>query len=1080
MAYSNSRGRSRAARNPDPSSPHVPIMAFTAVAAVAMTVFRLPGMAVLASGLFCAAKSARPPLMAGKDVFKRPAPQGRKDERRYISYRKAKLWFQSFADLSPTGPVFPAALGAGLLAGAMQRTFLCGLLQTLGTAVCLMAWWARSGRTYGEPHAARRDVPWARKQVRPVLLWTSCAAAAGLMLWAVCDSIALGLALPCLAAPAAMIPALRAARRQFERDRAAAGLICGWIEQADQPPAKTPPVRVTGTKRGRAGEWLFVLEVAQTREWVAQTARDALSPQAGRAGLEPSFVLDGRPGHVIASLTPLDEPDGATIAADPTGLEARCDAETARLGFNYATFPGSSHLVQVGERDGRPAAFAWSLKGPQPDWTRVRADWLRGSHDGRLGDWGTLIDLNMLVDPAFDHGWVWAGDRDSIDFDDRAAGRWRTAAFSATTDTKRYLDLVERNEADIDTWQNALDGHRLPVPVSFAYDMEETLEADGWAVTVLPLGVDQRGGYSAMDYMKIDLRPAMGDSTVADIVAMPNPAGGMFTRWMRLVVSSPSVNPSMPTSLDGLAGSGQAEALLAQTLATRAFATALKHPALVGQPRQMLRHGSLWRIPVQLTGGVTAADARRAQPALQSLMGATVALWQWMDASHVVLWAGAERPAGRDAWASQRDWQSATRLAMSDAWATAKAVTRDGRTLETLDFRPDAGDLWRAEFRIPQGLSREAVEERADEFAQYAGFAFAKVVPGDGSDMLAMLLCDHDPLPPLARPDWNLLDPKGRDLPFGVLADGSTAWWRPARTPHLLASGATRSGKSSVSMTLVEGALRRGWTVCVADPSKGANDFKPIESKLSAFCPDLATTVALFDWAVSEMKRRKRLVARYASGDLLHLPADVRPDPVFIQIDEFNSLLSRAARPLANPNGDPEIDNANARTGWETGQRVRIAKDIADIATQGGSNGMMLLLAAQQLHAGDMDAMGGQASTVRAQLGRVFLGSGEAAGNVTGGHLREAHRLIANATANGAMPKGRGVYEELGGDLNMMQCWFSGTSDEYARECADLPDRTPIDLKPFMPAPPRRIGVMDEPAAEATVTADAGDDEWVL
>ena len=103
-----------------------------------------------------------------------------------------------------------------------------------------------------------------------------------------------------------------------------------------------------------------------------------------------------------------------------------------------------------------------------------------------------------------------------------------------------------------------------------------------------------------------------------------------------------------------------------------------------------------------------------------------------------------------------------------------------------------------------------------------------------------------------------------------------------------------------MSVTLVCAALRLGFQVAVADPSKGANDFRPIKDHLVAFCDTLPDTYALAQWMVAEMHRRVALIKANGGGDLFDLPADIRPAPLLVQIDEFNSLLGKSGGKLDN------------------------------------------------------------------------------------------------------------------------------------------------------------------------------------
>lgn len=1082
MAYRQQRSRSPR-RDEERPSPHPLVMAGGVALAVLAALLRLPWALPLAILFPAAGSVARGPVKpTGRDPYGRPAPAPGMEEKQDKAARRARLWCPRVTDmLDPRRPRMAFGLGLGLLTGWLCRAPWLGVVQavSLTVFVCLTAERSRGGD--GPYRVKRRAVTWSKRQARPSLILAGVGLLAALTGWAL-GAPAWLFGLPFLLAPLPAWRAVKGAGAAYRADRDSERMLSGWIDASHSLKVAAPPTWLSDTKLGAHGERLFRLRVGGRQAWVDKSVRDAIRPAAQADGYDIAFTLEedaDHPNDVWVDVAPMDRPDPKALAADPVGMVVRCDMEDARLGFNYSCWPAHCKLDQVGTVDGKPAAFKWTILGPQPDWTRVRLDWLRGSTDGELGDWGTLIGVHMLVDPSFAFGWVWVGDRKAIDFDDQAASKWFNHDFSATRSAAHYLDLIDRWGADESAWDTALDGGKLPVPAAFYYDNEQTLEADdGWTLTAMPVALPGKGSYQALDYMALDVRPSMGDATVADALPMRNPRdNGWFTRYFTWVRSDPAFQPAIPAALRDLKGDGPAETLMARVIVSRACASALKRPALVGDPVQAAgpdADWTMWRVPISLTGGVTAADARKAQVRLQALAGADVAWWRWLDAGTVELWAGDRFCDDEDEWEDPDDYRTALRLRLSAAWAAAKAVAPDGRTPEAMDITPAPGGLTRVGFDIPTGLSRESVEALMDDFAANAGYSYVAPVT---ATRFTLLLGTHDPLPDRAPSDWTLLKPGTRVLPFGVQADGRPAVWDPAVTPHLLAAGTTGSGKSSVSVTLVCAALRLGFQVAVADPSKGANDFRPIQDHLVAFCDTLPDTYALAQWMVSEMHRRVALIKANGGGDLFDLPADIRPAPLLVQIDEFNSLLGRSGGKLDNALGDPDIDNANARIDWENGLRSTIGNDISQILTQARSAGIMLLLGAQKLRAEDVKSM---SRAALGMLGRVFLGLADnTAGNISQANVREANRLLRQAAKTGGMPKGRGLYEPLGGQVRMVQCWWSGAGQELADACEGLPRPAQIDLSRFRPPQPRTVGVAapvpDDTPVEA---AQASEEDW--
>ena len=1083
MAYRQQRNRNRARQGDQTPSPHPAVFAGTLLLAVLAAVLRLPWAVVLAVGLPVAGSVARGPAKpTGRDPYGRPAPAPGLEAKQDASARRARLWCPAVRDvLDPRRPRMAAGLGLGLLTGWVCRAPWMGWLQALGLMVVFSLVGERLRGGDGPYRVKQRAVVWSKKQAPLSVGLAVLGLAAALAGWALGGPVWL-FGLPLTLAPTPAWKAWRGARRAWRVDRESERMLSGWIASSPALKIAAPPTWLSGTKLGAHGERLFRLRVGGRQAWVDKSVRDAIRPAAQADGYDIAFTLEedkNHPGDVWVDIAPMEVPDPAALAADPVGMVVRCDMEDARLGFNYSCWPAHCRLDQVGTAEDKPAAFKWTIVGPQPDWTRVRLDWLRGSTDGELGDWGTLIGVHMLVDPSFGFGWVWVGDRKAIRFDDRTASKWFHHDFSATRSTDHYLDLIERWGADESAWDAALDGGKLPVPAAFYYDNEQTLQAaDGWTLTGMPVALPSKGSYQALDYMALNVRPSMGDATVADALPMRNPRdNGWFTRYFTFVRSDPAFQPAIPAALRDLTGDGPAETLMARVIVSRACAAALKRPALVGDPVQLAAPDAdwtMWRVPISLTGGVTAADARKAQVRLQALAGADVAWWRWLDAGTVELWAGDRFCDDEDEWDDPDDYRTALQLRLSAAWAAAKTVGPDGRTPEPVDISPAPGGLIRVAFDIPTGLSRESVETAMDDFAANAGYSYVAPVT---ADRFTLLLGTHDPLPDRVSADWTLLEPGSRVLPFGVQADGTPAAWDPAVTPHLLAAGTTGSGKSSVSVTLVCAALRLGFQVAVADPSKGANDFRPIKDHLVAFCDTLPDTYALAQWMVAEMHRRVALIKANGGGDLFDLPADIRPAPLLVQIDEFNSLLGRSGGKLDNALGDPDIDNANARIDWENGLRATIGNDISQILTQARSAGIMLLLGAQKLRAEDVKSM---SRAALGMLGRVFLGLADnTAGNISQANVREANRLLRQAAKSGGMPKGRGLYEPLGGQVRMVQCWWSGAGAELAAACEGLPRPERLDLSRFRPPEPRTVGVSAPVPSDTPVEAEqAADEDW--
>lgn len=1051
--------------------------------AVIATLFGLPGGLILPAGYLIARMTARGVEYDSKDPWGRACPTDSKGD---ASYRRAKHWLDDPNVLLPSSA--DSAVSAGLAClTALPVHGWWQLAQILGVYMWLQAFWAErrdrtltpEGRNLG---VRQRRVKWAKTQTGAIVRHMLPGIPVGVIAAAASGLIPLAFAPPLLLAALPMRGAHRQAKRQADLDAKAARLVWGWID--DKAVTKGRPGTVMDTERGEHGEYAFAMTTPSgAREWATQNTALAFAPHAQSDGMEIGFALDGMDERrVRVAIAPTDMPELSDLMDDPVGLAARMLIDEVRVGACYSATPGRvTGLKACATRDGHTVLYSFDVQGTNADWSNIDGDWLKGSTDPKFGDWMGAAGLTILADPS-GHGWVALDDQwRSMDFDEKACRplRWAKAQTPRSDpSTAAYLETLQRTKQEKAKWSTAASAFKLSPPVTLRYSDEREYRSDaGWTLTRLPMTLSGDGS-DATAWLKADFRPVFGDSLVADI--LPTRSGsGWSRRIIDYIHAGRAGNTSMPDALRDLNGNGQAERLLARVLVSRAFANTLKKPAFVSEPRQCLRDGrdTLWRVDVELFGGMTTADARKGEGRVRALAGADVALWEWVDDSHVTLWAGSAIPADVSAWTMPRLYAKAMTLRLSQCWAQAGAVTRDGRSITTVELGPGPNRMVRAVFSLPGGLSEEKADAATSTFLNAAGYGYMKPFDVDEPGRFGLLLAEHDPLPERLDADWSLLDRSHpRRIPFGLKDDGSPAVWDVSKTPHLLASGTTGSGKSSVSVTCTLAMLKMGWRVAVTDPSKGANDFRPIRDRLIAFEDSLEGCYALLQWAEGEMKRRARLIKEYGGGDFTTLPDDVRPAPLMVFIDETNSLLGEDEKALPNPNDDPELENANIMLKWRNGLRHNIGLRLSHLLTQSRSAGIAVLLGAQQLKAGSLNALPA-ASTCKEMLGRVFLGNGETAGNISTAHVREANRMLRQA---GSMPKGRGLYEPMGGGLDMVQCWWSGMGGELAANAADVPVVEPVDLSEYMPPKPDVVGAVDEPVEETVEATLSFGDGFVL
>ncbi|MFD9595574.1 FtsK/SpoIIIE domain-containing protein [Kitasatospora sp. NPDC059973] len=205
-----------------------------------------------------------------------------------------------------------------------------------------------------------------------------------------------------------------------------------------------------------------------------------------------------------------------------------------------------------------------------------------------------------------------------------------------------------------------------------------------------------------------------------------------------------------------------------------------------------------------------------------------------------------------------------------------------------------------------------------------------------------------------------------RRLPSGdllvpvALRDDGTAFVRDYRTiPHCLTLGATLTGKSVYMRNLVTGLARRKVALVGIDCKLGVEQ-APFATRLSALATNPEQASALLDKLVGEMEARYDLIRDHQgitgsvsddeiTSDIWGLPADLRPVPVVLVVDEVAELFLVATRK-------------------EEDRRDHMVTQLIRLAQLGRAAGMFLEVCGQRFGS----ELGKGATMLRAQLtGRV-------------------------------------------------------------------------------------------------------------
>lgn len=183
-------------------------------------------------------------------------------------------------------------------------------------------------------------------------------------------------------------------------------------------------------------------------------------------------------------------------------------------------------------------------------------------------------------------------------------------------------------------------------------------------------------------------------------------------------------------------------------------------------------------------------------------------------------------------------------------------------------------------------------------------------------------------------------------VPVGVREDGQP--WLLNAGRHQLVTGATQSGKSTLTVRLISELSRR--PVClVGIDCKAGMELSPFGPRLAALAMSRAEAVAAIEALLVVLGVRTGLCREYQVRSVWDLPASVRPAPVVIVVDEIAELFL-----AADKDGKAEA--------------VRCVTGLVRLAQLGAALGMFAWVAGQRFGSD----LGPGATLLRAQLaGRI-------------------------------------------------------------------------------------------------------------
>ncbi|MFH9891681.1 FtsK/SpoIIIE domain-containing protein [Streptomyces luteogriseus] len=341
----------------------------------------------------------------------------------------------------------------------------------------------------------------------------------------------------------------------------------------------------------------------------------------------------------------------------------------------------------------------------------------------------------------------------------------------------------------------------------------------------------------------------------------------------------------------------------------------------------------------------------------------------------------------------------------------------------------------RVTLRLPAGLEPADVIASSERLRHAWGVHSVTVVetkPG----FVELRMTGYDVLRQVRMP--RKARPHDMAVPVAVREDG-TAFERDYRkAPMALTLGANHSGKSMYQRNLIKGLAQLPVALVGVDCKRGVEQsaFAP---RLSALVTNPDDAASLLGVLVAAMEARFDLLSRHGVSDMWELPAEVRPVPVVVLVDEVAELF------LISSKKDEE-------------RRERIVTALIRLAQMARAIGIYLEICGQRFGSD----LGKGATMLRAQLtGRVVhrvndkqtaeMGLADVAPDA----VPAASMIPMNRPGTAVAADSSGGWSKIR-TPNTSRAEVVAVCREFAHLVPDLPFLDPF--RPHMPAPAPTAG----------------------
>lgn len=281
--------------------------------------------------------------------------------------------------------------------------------------------------------------------------------------------------------------------------------------------------------------------------------------------------------------------------------------------------------------------------------------------------------------------------------------------------------------------------------------------------------------------------------------------------------------------------------------------------------------------------------------------------------------------------------------------------------------------------------------------------------------------------------DWQMRIPVGQKL-----ADkgekNSLLCLDMADLPGVLGSGTAGGGKTVGVNAMIFGFLARGWEVAIGDVPHKAIDFdwvKPYVRDFGFGCSGPASTAAMVKHIYQEKDRRSALLAEHGAQKWQDLPAEVRPKPIVIIIDELQGLYTMETVPKIRDKDHPLVVAAE-----QSNYEVEVLKSaVKKIPAELRFAGIRILLWTQQAQANT-----GIEPSLKANLASRFLFGANPNSQARGHALLnplDVPEVPEHIREDKAASRGVGVFEIEGVTPGVFKSFYE-TTDTYQRHLERL------------------------------------------